>query len=96
VVIEAAACGVPCVASRIYGITDAVQDNVSGLLHEPKNVTDLLNCLRRFRVENEFRLVMGRAARERAVLLFEQSKIMDAQAGFYTTRLIDQKMVQDI
>ncbi len=46
VVIEAAAAGLPAVASRIYGLVDAVVDGRTGLLHEPGDVADLTACLR--------------------------------------------------
>ena len=41
VLIEAAATGLPAIASRIYGITDAVEDGVTGLLHPPRDVDEL-------------------------------------------------------
>src|SRR3989304_6072120 len=41
VIIEAAACGIPAVASRIYGIADALVDGVTGLLHAPGDGEEL-------------------------------------------------------
>ncbi len=41
VLIESAACGVTSVASNIYGISDAVVDAETGLLHEPGNIEDI-------------------------------------------------------
>jgi glycosyltransferase involved in cell wall biosynthesis len=38
VLIEAGACGLPTVASSIYGVTDAVVENETGLLHPPHDV----------------------------------------------------------
>ena len=45
VLIEAGAVGLPVVASRIYGITDAVIDGKTGLLHRPKDIDDLFEKL---------------------------------------------------
>jgi len=45
VLIEAAAVGLPAVASRIYGITDAVVEGETGLLHQPGNIAELTKCL---------------------------------------------------
>lgn len=35
--LEASACTLPVVASKIYGLTDAVEENKTGLFHEVKN-----------------------------------------------------------
>ncbi len=40
-VVEAAALGCPVVAARAGGIPEVIQDNVTGLLHEPGDVADL-------------------------------------------------------
>ena len=45
VIIEAAACGVPTVASRIYGIIDAVEDGKTGLLFPAGDVAALKQAL---------------------------------------------------
>ena len=44
-IIEAAACGVPAVASRIYGVTDAVVDGKTGLLFPAGDVISLTRTL---------------------------------------------------
>lgn len=41
VVIEAAACGLPTLASRIYGLSDAIVDNETGMLHQVKDAEDI-------------------------------------------------------
>ena len=41
VIIEAASCQVPALASNIYGITDAVVPNLTGILHKAGNVKDI-------------------------------------------------------
>ncbi|WP_263833682.1 glycosyltransferase [Sulfurospirillum oryzae] len=45
IVIEAASMEIPCIGSDIYGLSDAIQDNVTGLLHKKGNVEDIrLKC----------------------------------------------------
>lgn len=42
-VIEAASLGIPCIASNIYGLKDAVVDRHTGLLHTVKDIDDMIN-----------------------------------------------------
>jgi glycosyltransferase involved in cell wall biosynthesis len=83
VVIEAAAVGLPSVASRIYGIIDAVIDGETGLLFEPRNVEDLREKLVEILRNDELRKRLGRAARNRVVAEFAQEKLTAAMASFY-------------
>tara|TARA_A100001011_G_scaffold375146_2_gene436354 strand:- start:1632 stop:2756 length:1125 start_codon:yes stop_codon:yes gene_type:complete len=43
VVIEAAACGIPAICSKIYGLTDAVIKNKTGFFHKVSNINDIKN-----------------------------------------------------
>lgn len=43
VVIEAASMGIPTIGSNIYGLTDAIIDNQTGLLHNVADVEDMFN-----------------------------------------------------
>ena len=83
VIIEAAACGLPAVASRIYGIVDAVQDGHTGLLHQPADVSVLLNHLRRITEDAALRVTLGEQARRRALRDFPQSSITSALRAFH-------------
>lgn len=82
-IIEAAACGVPAVASRIYGITDAVADGKTGLLFPVGDAAALTQALLRLITENELRQKMGSAARERALELFSSEKIAHELLALY-------------
>ena len=44
-IIEAAACSVPSLASRIYGLTDSVIEVRTGWMHEAGNISDISNKL---------------------------------------------------
>lgn len=74
-IIEAAACALPTVASRIYGITNAVVDGKTGLLFPAGDVAGLTHSLLRMISENDLRQQMGRAACARALELFSSEKI---------------------
>ena len=62
--IEAAACGLACVASRTGGIVDVVEDGVSGLLFEPENTAQLADCLRNVLADGPRRRAMGERGRD--------------------------------
>lgn len=66
VLVEAGAVGLPVVASRICGVTDAVVDGVTGLLHEPGNVHDLERKLATLIDDASLRVSFGEAGLRRA------------------------------
>jgi glycosyltransferase involved in cell wall biosynthesis len=74
-IIEAAGCGLPAVASRIYGITDAVADGQSGLLFPAGDVTTLVQLLLVLTESSALRKSMGALARARVEELFTSKKI---------------------
>jgi glycosyltransferase involved in cell wall biosynthesis len=83
VTIEAAAVGIPTLASRIYGITDAVIDGVTGILHEPGDLAGIAEGLRLMTMHPKNRHLMGTAAQRRALELFPTSRIVGAQLSYY-------------
>lgn len=84
VVIEAAAAGLPAIASRIYGVTDAVEDGVTGLLHEPGDAVGIARTMDLLANDPVRRTAMGNAARERALRLFSGEAVTAAWVGFYS------------
>ena len=75
VVIEAAAMGLPTVGSDIYGLTDAVLNEVTGLLVPRKDVEALAIAISRLLENKNLRFDMGDAARKRAHMLFDANKV---------------------
>lgn len=82
VIIEAAAVGIPTLASRIYGITDAVIDGVTGILHQPGDLVGIAKGLQEM-MDAKVCKAMGDAAKKRALELFPTSRIVEAQLTFY-------------
>ncbi|HET6828962.1 MAG TPA: glycosyltransferase, partial [Ramlibacter sp.] len=85
--LEAAAAGVPCVASRIYGITDAVEDGVTGLLVPVRDAAALAEGLRRLVDDPDLRARMGEAARLRATRRFSSGVLLAAWRELYSRQL---------
>jgi glycosyltransferase involved in cell wall biosynthesis len=70
VLIEAAAYGLPAVATRTQGPTEIIVDGKTGLLVEPGNVTELALAMDRLVAYNDMRREMGLSAAQRASELF--------------------------
>lgn len=81
VLVEAGASGLPVVASRIYGITDAVVDGETGLLHRPGDVADLTAQLLRLLDDADLRQRLGAAGRRRATADFSRERLTAALAA---------------
>jgi glycosyltransferase involved in cell wall biosynthesis len=86
-VIEAAACGVPTLASRIYGLTDAVVENQTGWMHEAGNVQDITDQLHMVLSKPEELKSKGQAARTYVEEFFSEEIITGAMLKFYKHRL---------
>ncbi len=69
--VEAAATGVPVVASNLGGLRDIVVDGVTGLRVHPGVVSELVGALASLRDDPDRRAAMARAAREHALERFD-------------------------
>jgi glycosyltransferase involved in cell wall biosynthesis len=87
VVIEAAAVGIPAIASRIYGISDAVVEGETGLLHEPHDVSAIKVCMEIVINNQTLRLKLGEQARVRAITDFDSNLITQEWVNFYHENL---------
>jgi glycosyltransferase involved in cell wall biosynthesis len=87
VIIEAAACGLPAVASRIYGLTDAVEEGVTGMMHPSGDASVLCNCMQRLCDDSDLRVRMGNAARIRAQEKFSMHVVTAALVDYYDKQL---------
>ena len=83
VIMEAAACEVPAVGSRIYGISDAIVDGQTGLLHEPGDVDGIRKQLQILIVDEKLRARLGRAARARAAEVFPMERLTASLLALY-------------
>ncbi len=70
--VEAAACGLPAVASRTGGIVDVVEDGLSGRLVAPGDAGALAAALLGLAADGALRAGMGREARAVALARFDE------------------------
>ena len=87
VLIEAAATGLPSIASRIYGITDAVHEGVTGLLHAPGNVHEIKKCITHLVEDSQFREQLGQSGRKRVLQHFTSEKLEKHLSSFLKSRI---------
>jgi glycosyltransferase involved in cell wall biosynthesis len=89
VIIEAAAVGLPSMASRIYGITDAVVDGVTGILHEARNTAQIAEVMTRLAADPALRLSLAERAQSRAREKFSKERVTGAVVEFYRDVLME-------
>lgn len=87
VVIEASAVGISAIASRIYGLTDAIVEGETGLLHEPHDVNAIKSCMESMINNEALRLKLGEQARVRAIKYFDSNAITQEWVNFYRENL---------
>jgi glycosyltransferase involved in cell wall biosynthesis len=90
IVIEAAACEVPSIATRIYGLTDAVIDGKTGLLADVADIPGFASAIVGLLSNEELRIKLGVAARMRAEKLFRQERITQELLEVYSQLLVEQ------
>jgi N-acetyl-alpha-D-glucosaminyl L-malate synthase BshA len=74
--LEAMSCGVPVVGSRTGGLTEVVEDGVTGLLAAPGDVDAFSALALRMLSDDALRSRLSRAARDRAVRVFRAEPVL--------------------
>jgi N-acetyl-alpha-D-glucosaminyl L-malate synthase BshA len=81
--LEAMACEVPVVASRVGGVPEVVTDGETGCLSEVGDVEKMATDAARLLADEELRREMGRRARESAVARYSTDLIIPQYVNFY-------------
>jgi glycosyltransferase involved in cell wall biosynthesis len=87
VALEAAAMGLPIVATAVPGCVDAVQDGVTGTLVPVRDPEAIARAVERYLADAALRTRHGEAARRRAIAEFRPEAIWDALAAEYEALL---------
>jgi glycosyltransferase involved in cell wall biosynthesis len=81
VLLEAMACGVPCVASDCAGNRSLVVDERTGLLFDPHDAKALARCLQRVLSEPGLGQALARAARQEIVARYDLRALVQREIG---------------
>ena len=73
--VEAGSCGLPVITSRIYGLTDAVEEGVTGLMHEPGDVNEISRLILKIYSDHNLSSKMGKNGRVRAINLYNYDQV---------------------
>jgi glycosyltransferase involved in cell wall biosynthesis len=86
--LEAMACGLPCVATRLAGATDVlIEDGVSGRLFSADDETALADILRQLLADERCAQALGTRARETVVARYDIERTAQQWLDAYTTVL---------
>ncbi len=81
--VEAAACGLPAVASRTGGIVDVVEDGGSGILVPPGDASSLAQGLAALARDAGRREAMGERARAVALARFDERDVLEGYRALF-------------
>lgn len=80
---EAMAMAKPVITTRVGGLTDLIEDDVSGILVPPKDADSLANAIAQLMKDDHRREQLGQAARKRIETCFSVNVIADRYVNFY-------------
>ena len=83
--LEAGACALPVITSRIYGLIDAVKEDQTGLFHEVRNKLEIKNCIIKLVDNKDLRKKLGNQGRERVLKDFEQKYVTNEFVNYIQT-----------
>lgn len=91
--LEAMACEVPVIASRVGGIPEVVTDGETGFLSEVGDVEKMANDAARLLADEDLRREMGKRARESAVSRYRTDIVIPQYIDFYN-RVLKKRAVE--
>lgn len=89
--LEAMASGLPCIATRVSGSSQVIQDGVNGLLVQPGNVEELEVALIRLLTDGDLADSLGVAARRRVIDVFSSRQQARSHIALFQSRLLTGK-----
>jgi len=89
-VLESSACEKPVIVSKVGGLPEVVENEITGLIVEPNNVHATAEAIEKLILDNELRKKMGRAGRERVNRFFNWNENVKSMIDIYN-EIMDKK-----
>ncbi len=83
VLLEAMACGCPCISTRLSGIPEILEDGASGLLVEPRDELALADAIKRMCMDSNLTDSIRENGRARMESLFDIERNVDRMRNWY-------------
>ena len=93
--LEAMACEVPCISTRVSGSEDIVENGVNGILVEPEQPVELANALRRVIEDTEFAQSLAQKGFETIMRDYQLARVTERMLELYDRALMKEKLVVD-
>ena len=84
---EAQSCGVPTLAFNVGGLSDTIEDHVTGYLAQPYDLSEMCQLLSSLILNPRLRSVMSRASRNRALALWSPDHVASRYYDLYASIL---------
>ncbi len=96
VLLEAAAAGIPAVATNVRGCKDVIINGITGYLVPPKDINSLADAIIALASDKDMRRKMGDAARVRAIERFDATKVYQEIDALYQRLLAEKKVLSSV
>lgn len=87
--LEAMACGLPCVATRVSGSEDIIADDINGLLVEPEEPLAMAEALHKLVGDTDLALRLAKEGRETILRDYQLSSVAERCVELYRRALSD-------
>lgn len=81
--IEAQACGIPVIASRVGGLPEVVLEGITGIIIPPRDPEELAEAIVKLWDSDSLRLEMGRAARQHVLEFYDLEHCVSLMESAY-------------
>ncbi len=88
VLMEAQACGIPCISTKHAGIPEIVIDGTTGILTDEQNVNQIIDAMELLSSDSELRLKMGISARKHIISNFNNQVQIEKLFNLYDNLIV--------